>query len=97
MNPDEFEDRYRALETLTVQLIRHMMVRDVFSRDQVEDLMGSLTNLAEGDEAATYCAERLVRKVIGGSATTSEIWEQNQILAERRASIYGGLPVPVDL
>ncbi|MGC5779513.1 hypothetical protein [Methylobacterium sp. NFXW15] len=97
MTADEFEDRYRALETLTVQLIRHMMVRDVFSRDQVEDLMGSLTNLAEGDERCTYCAERLVRQVFSKSRTMADIYDEAQVLAEQRARVYGGNPVPVDL
>ena len=97
MNPNELEDRYRALEALTVQLIRHMLVRGIFSRDHVQDLIGSLTNLAEGDGRATYCAERLARQVIGGSVSMTELLDETQVLSERRAGLYGGMPVPVDL
>jgi hypothetical protein len=97
MNPDEFEDRYRALETLTVHLIRHMRAYGLLDGGQVADLMSSLTDLAD-DDRATWCAERLVRRVNGPKPMTgTEAWDMEQALAEQRARAYGTMPVPVDL
>lgn len=99
MNPNEFEDRYRALEALTVQLIRHMMLRDVFSREDVEGLMDSLETVSEGDAGSAFSAERLKRMVegSGGFQSMQDMAAETRHLAAERARIYGCANVPADL